>query len=106
MNTQTQVHRLEAGQALALARRGAGPAVLTQGELVMQEPARWLAGIVVLPAPVRLVAPAVLPSGPSCSFVAAGRSCVVVEEGPLLFTRKLRAAATWLRSRRASALLS
>jgi hypothetical protein len=99
MNTQTHVHRLEAGQALAPARRSAGPAALIQGELVVQEPARWLAGRVVLPAPVRLVAPAVLPCGPSTSFVAVRPSCVVVQEAtPFLFIGRLRAAATWFRA--------
>jgi hypothetical protein len=98
MNTQTHVHRLEAGQALALARRIAGPAVLIQGELVVQEPARWLAGIVVLPAPVRLAAPAVLPCEPSTSFVAVSASCVVAQEpAPLLSIGRLRAAAKWIR---------
>ena len=94
MNTQQQVHRLEAGQALPIPRRGGGPAVLTEGELVMQEPARWLAGTVVLPAAVRVVAPALLPScGPGGSFVAVGPSSVVVHEpAPLL-----RAAAAWIR---------
>ncbi len=80
MNTQTQVHRLEAGQALALPRRGAGPAVLSGGELLVQAPARWLAGTVVLSAPVRLVAPAVLPAEPGCSVVAVRPSVVVVRE--------------------------
>lgn len=98
MNTQTQVHRLEAGQALALGRRSEGPAVLTQGELLVQEPARWLAGVVVMPRAVRLVAPAVLPTAPSCSFVAVRASSVVVREAaPVSFAGRLRAAAAWLR---------
>lgn len=96
MNTQTHVHRLEAGQALA--RRSAGPAVLIQGELVVQEPARWLAGTVVLPPPVRLAAPAVLPCEPSTSFVAVSASCVVAQEAaPFLSIGRLRAAWTWFR---------
>lgn len=99
MNTQAQVHRLEAGQALPLPRRSGGPAVLTEGELLMHEPARWLAGIVVLPAPVRLVAPALLPAGASRSFVAVRASTVVVQEAEPLFTpARLRAAARWIRS--------
>ena len=93
MNTQTQVHRLEAGQALALPRRVAGSAVLSEGELLVQAPARWLAGTVVLSAPVRLVAPAVLPTEPGCSVVAVRPSSVVVQEAaPLLSLRRLLAA--------------
>ena len=95
MNTQTQVHRLEAGQALPLPRRGAGLAVLSEGELLVQAPARWLAGTVVLSAPVRLVAPAVLPAEPGCSAVAVRPSSVVVQEAaPLLSFSRLRAAVS------------
>src|SRR5262245_38613292 len=82
MSTQPQVHRLEAGQALPHPRRSGGPAVLTEGELLVQQPARWLAGTLVLPASVRLVAPAPLPADPSCSFVAA-RACTVVVPAPV-----------------------
>ena len=100
MSTQTQVHRLEAGQALPLPRHGAGPAVLTEGEVVVQSPARWLGATVVLPAPVRLVAPAVLPDLPSCHVVAVRASSVVVQEAaPLLSSagRQMRACAAWVR---------
>ena len=98
MNTQTQVHRLEAGQALALPGRDAGQAVLSEGELLVQAPARWLAGTVVLAAPVRLVAPAVLRLEPSSSVVAVRPSSVVVQvAAPLLSFATLRAAAAWLR---------
>ena len=96
MNTQRHVHRLEAGQALPIPRRSGGPAVLTEGELVVQEPARWLAGTVVQPAAVRVVAPALLPAS-AASFVAVRPSCVVVQELPSALD-KLRAAATWIRA--------
>lgn len=93
MNTQTQVHRLEAGQALALSRRGAGPVVLAEGEVLVQAPARWLAGTVVLSTPVRVAAPAVLRFEPSSSVVAVRTSSVVVQEAPpLLSFAALRAA--------------
>lgn len=97
MKTQTRLHRLQAGQALSLPRRSAGTAVLTDGELLVQEPARWLAGLVVLPAPVRLVAPAVLRLGQSDSFVAVRSSSVVVDEPASLLSReRLRAIAKWI----------
>ena len=97
MNTQAKIIRLEAGQALALPRRG--KAVLTEGELRMQEPARWLAGMVVLPAPVRLGAPASLPASSSCSFVAVHACNVVVHQSDSVFA-PLRTAASWLRGLR------
>lgn len=100
MNTQARLHRLEAGQALPLARRTSAPAVLTEGELLVQEPALWLAGRVVLPAPVRLVAPAVLPPGGSATFVATRPSAVLVQEAaPLLSHEGLQAVAAWMRRR-------
>lgn len=98
MNTQARVHRLEAGQVLSLPRRAAGPAVLTEGELLVQEPALWLAGRVVLPTPVRLVAPALLPSAASATFVALRASSVTAQApSPLLSREGLRAAAAWIR---------
>ena len=98
MNTQTQVHRLEAGQALALSRQGAGPVVLAEGEVLVQAPARWRAGTVVLSAPVRHVAPAALRLEPSSSVIALRPSSMVVREAaPLLSFATLRAAAAWLR---------
>lgn len=100
MNTQAQVHRLQAGQAISLPlpRRGAGPVVLAQGELLVQEPARWLGGTVVVPAPVRLVAPAVLPEAPSASVTAVRESTVVVPRpAPLLPRISLSAVAAWVR---------
>lgn len=99
MNTQTHVHHLEAGQALALSSPGGGPAVLREGELLLQQPARWLGGTVVLPAPVRLVAPALLPAGQGGSFVAVRPSSVVVQAAaPARASGRLLAAvAAWWR---------
>ena len=80
MNTQAQVHRLEAGQALSPSRASRGHAVLAEGELLVQAPMEWLAGSVVVPDPVRLVAPAVLDLDASHSFVAVRASAVVVPQ--------------------------
>jgi hypothetical protein len=97
MNTQARVQRLEAGQALPLPSNNRSPAILSEGELLVQAPATWLGETLVVPPPVRLVAPAVLPSGRSCSFVAVHASTVVLPRPvPLFpFTRWL-AAAAWL----------
>lgn len=85
MNTQARLQSLEAGQALALPRRGAGPAVLTRGEVLVQEPAQWLGGTVVVPPAVRFVAPAVLPATASGAVVAVRASTVVVPQAAPLF---------------------
>lgn len=97
MNTQTHVHRLEAGQALPAVPRSAGPVVLSEGELLLQEPARWLAGTVVLPRPVRLVAPAVVPAAPEGCIIAVRASVIVAREpAPSFSMHRLLAAANRL----------
>ena len=93
MNRQSQVRSLEDGQALHFPRRRTGPLVLTQGELLVQEPARWLAETLVVPAPVRFVGPAVLPATPHCSIVAVRASTVVFQEPASLLSVLLAAAA-------------
>ena len=95
MNTQARVQRLQSGQALQISRRSAGPVVLSQGELLVQAPASWLGGTVVLSPPVRFVAPAVLPAEASGSAVALRESTVVVHETARLFAPGSMAA--WIR---------
>ena len=98
MNTQARVQRLEAGQALPLPSRNQGPAILSEGELLAQAPSYWLGETVVVPPPMRLVAPAVLPPGRSCSFVAVHASTVVLSErAPLFPVARWLAAAVWMR---------
>ncbi|HVE53040.1 MAG TPA: hypothetical protein VNB23_06615 [Ramlibacter sp.] len=84
MNTQPLSHTLLAGQAMQLPQRGAAPAVLVQGEVLLQPPAAWLAGELVLPPPVRLVSPALLPSDAAGALVAVHEAVVVVHEAPTL----------------------
>ena len=96
MNTQTRVHRIETGQALPLEGE---VAVLTEGEVLVQAPPRWLAGQVFVPAAVRLVAPAVLPREPSTTVVAVRASSVSVRVAAPLFSRATLAAAwAWTRA--------
>ena len=95
MNTQAQVLNLAGGEALQLPRRMAGPLVLTRGELLVQEPARWLAGNVVVPAPVRLVAPAVLAATPASSIVAVRASAVVLQQAAPLLSAAIRTIQCW-----------
>lgn len=101
MNTQAQVQRLQAGESLPQTRFGAGPAILAEGELLVQAPAEWLAGTVVIPPPVRIVAPAVLDDlPPSASVMAVGAAKVVLPQPAPLFpiTRWLRSANYFARS--------
>ncbi|NML44601.1 hypothetical protein HHL11_12615 [Ramlibacter sp. G-1-2-2] len=94
MNTQAQVQRLQAGESLPQSRFGAGPAILAEGELLVQAPAEWLAGTVVIPSPVRIVAPAVLGDlPPNASVMAVGTAKVVVPQPAPLFP-----IAKWFRS--------
>ena len=101
MNTQDHVQSLEAGQALLL-REGTRAAVLTHGAVLVQAPARWLAGQVILPAPVRYVAPAMLPLDASNAVIAleACTAIVQVQETPSAL-QLLQAASRWLRKPRA-----
>lgn len=100
MKTQTQVHRLEGGQALALHRGHAGRVVLVRGELLVQQPARWLGGVVRIEPPQRIVAPALLDDPQSLTIVAVRDSSVSVEATAPWFTPEaLQAAAAWLRAR-------
>lgn len=106
MNTQASAVRLEAGQSFRSPSHTAGPAVLVEGELLLQEPARWLGETVLVSAPVRLVAPAVLPPGSTGHAVAVSASTVVVRQSASLLARASSAAASWwirLRSGRSGA---
>lgn len=95
MNTQQRVRRLETGQVLPAPARGEGPAVLTEGELLLQQPARWLGGTLVMTPPARLVAPALVPDMEPGSIVAVRASTVIVQQREPAFTG--RAAAAWMR---------
>lgn len=82
MNTQSHVHRLQAGEALSLPANGTGRVILAEGEVLVQSPARWLAGTVVFSPAVRLSAPMVLNAEQAGSVVAASEASLVVEESP------------------------
>ena len=97
MNTQAQVRTLVAGQALQLPRKAA-QLVLAEGELLVQEPASWLADTVVLSAPVRIVAPAVVAVAPMGSIRALRTSKVVLRQPePFFSAARLLASAGRLR---------
>lgn len=84
MNTQARTHRLSAGQVLQLPGRGADAAVLVQGEVLVQPPTQWLAGMVVVPPTERLVGPAMLPADGPASIMAVRDAVVLTQEKPSL----------------------
>src|SRR5687767_2239498 len=98
MNTQTQLHELQAGEALPLPRNANGRVVLVEGEVLFQAPALYLAGTVVVPAVRRVSAPASWLLSEAGSVVAARGARLVVQEAPRLGAT-LRAALTALRRR-------
>jgi hypothetical protein len=81
---------LQSGQALAVDRRWAR-LVLIEGEVLLQAPADWVGGTVVLAPPRRVVAPAALDCAEMSSIAAIGPAKLLIEEAesPL---EKLRAA--------------
>jgi molybdopterin-binding protein len=84
MNTQMQVHSLQAGEALPVLSRTGGQAILVKGEVLVQAPARLLAGMVLLSPPTRLSAPAQLRLQDGSSVLAVHQATIVVEEAPSL----------------------
>ncbi|MBE7367142.1 hypothetical protein [Ramlibacter pallidus] len=85
MNTQPRSHTLPAGQAMLLPARAAS-AVLVQGEVLLQAPSTWLAGRLVVPAAVRIAAPAMLPTDTEGTVFAVHDAVVAVQEAPSLRT--------------------
>ena len=83
MNTQPRSHTLPAGQAMLLPARAAS-AVLVQGEVLLQAPTTWLAGRLVVPAPIRIAAPALLPADTAGTVFAVHDAVVAVQEAPSL----------------------
>lgn len=98
MNTQTQLHQLQAGEALAFPRASRGRVILAEGEVLFQAPALWLAGTVIVPPVRRLSAPASLPLSEAGSLRATRAARLVVEQAPGLGA-VLKAAFAGLRRR-------
>jgi hypothetical protein len=82
MNTQTRLHELQAGEALPLPRDANGRVVLVEGEVLMQAPALYLAGTVIVPPPRWLSAPASWMLSETGSVRATGGARLLIEEAP------------------------
>lgn len=82
MNKQTRLHELQAGEALSLSRNASGRIVLVEGEVLLQPPALYLAGTVVVPPVRRLSAPGSWMVSEAGSLHATRGARVLVEETP------------------------
>jgi hypothetical protein len=70
---------LQSGEALALDRQGSRTLLVTEGEVLLQGAAEWIAETVILPPPRRVVAPAVLACGAIHSLAAIGAAKIQIE---------------------------
>ena len=82
MNKQTQVQKLQAGEALAHPGFRKGRIVLVEGEVLVQAPASELAGMTFVPAARRVSAPATLSLSKVEALRATERATLVIEEAP------------------------
>ena len=80
MKTTYRTMALQSGQTLAIDRHGPASLFLAEGEVLVQAPAQWFAGTVVLTAPRRVVAPAALACAQIASITALDAVKVHVEE--------------------------
>jgi len=86
-NLNARVQTLPPGDALT--NEGDRPLTIavTEGEVMVQRAAEWLAGHVVQTPAVRVVAPASFPLDAAASVVAVGRAKVVIDEAPGIAAR-------------------
>ena len=80
MKTNYRTIALQSGQALAIDPHRSPNLFLAEGEVLLQAPAAWLAGTVVLMPPRRVLAPAALAGAEISSITAIGAAKVHLEE--------------------------
>lgn len=100
MNTEDRSISLRSGQALVVDRFGSATLYLAEGELLLQAPATWLAGTVVIAPARRVLAPALLDAREIASAVAVGAVKVRVQRAAGLLARLTR----WWSERRLATL--
>lgn len=98
MNTQTQLHELQAGETLVLSGSSKGRVILVEGEVLFQAPALYLAGTVILPPARRVSAPSSLTLGEAGSLRATRAARILFEEEAGLVAT-IKAALAGLRRR-------
>lgn len=82
MNNTYRSIRLQSGQSLAVDRRRPARLFVTEGEVLLETPAAWLGGKVVLAPAWRVAAPAELNGAEITAIHATGAAKVLVEEVP------------------------
>jgi len=88
MNTmQSELHTLQAGEALTGARVRWSKLIVAEGEVLVQAPAQWLAGIVVVPPPTRVSGPASLDLDGTESVIATSHAKIMLEAAANPLTR-------------------
>lgn len=95
MNTAYRSIPLQSGQSVAFDRHRPARLFLAEGEVLLQAPAEWLGGTLVLAPARRVAAPAEL-AGELVSLTALGAAKLQVEEAPRPLER-LKAAWAGLR---------
>jgi hypothetical protein len=80
--TTTSFQTLRPGQALALPARLPKSLVLVEGEVLVQAPAQWLGGTLVLSKPVRFAAPQSLPVDDGAMIIAGTRARLAMQASP------------------------
>jgi hypothetical protein len=91
MNTEDRSISLLAGQALEVDPHVPATLYLLEGELLVQPPAAWLAGSVVVAPTRRFTAPAVLQARDVAAAVAVGATRVRVQRPAGVLQRLKRA---------------
>jgi hypothetical protein len=88
MNTmQSELHTLQAGEALTVARGRSSKLIVAEGEVLVQAPAQWLAGIVLVPPPRRVSGPASLELDGTESVMAIRHAKIMFEAAASPLTR-------------------
>jgi hypothetical protein len=80
MKTNHRSIPLQSGQALAVDRHGSARLYVTEGEVLLRSPAKWLANTVVVAPPRRVAAPALLDCAEVESITAVGAAQIRIEE--------------------------
>jgi hypothetical protein len=80
MKTTYRTMALQSGQALAIDRHRPASLFVAEGEVLVQAPAAWLGGTVILAPPRRVAGPAALACAEIASITALGAAKIHLEE--------------------------
>jgi hypothetical protein len=95
MQATTRSIALQPGEALAPDRHASTRLFVTEGEVLVQAPAQWLAEALVVSAPRRIVAPAAIACKDIAALAAIGAVKLHIEEPVGLLERWGAAWKAW-----------